>query len=281
MPRLEQCEKPIGISSMRTCDSFHPDISVIVVNYRSGAYLSSCLSSLEESFESLVSCEVIVVNNDKAENLEETRRRFPFMLLINNESNIGFGAAINKGARLARGKILLFLNPDARVEKGFFSKLRKEFAQNSETAIVGPVIYDSQGRGEEWSAGYEMNLWELIRNNTGFSRSRKVWSSVVKSEVHWVSGAALAVRKDVFDVLGGFDERFFMYFEDMDLCRRARALGKKVFHCPHISVFHARGGSRIEEKNRKQLYYASQDYYFDKYYGRLVAMVVRVLRSLF
>lgn len=266
---------------MQTFNYFLPKISIIIVNYRSSDCLLVCLESLQESLEKHIYCEVIVVNNDEAENPKETCGRFFSVRLINNRSNIGFGSAVNRGAKHARGNFLVILNPDTRVQKGFFSKLLEEFVQNEKMAILGPRLYTSSGHIQEWSTGREVTFWDLLRNNAGIPRSKKVWESSTKREAHWVSGAALAIRKKVFEKLGGFDENFFMYFEDIDLCKRARALGKKVYYCPNISVFHAEGGSRMQKKDRKRIYYASQEYYFEKYYGKMATWLVRVLRILF
>lgn len=266
---------------MQTSNYFLPEISIIIVNYRSGDCLLACLKSLQESADEFVRLEVIVVNNDEAENLKETCARFSFVRLVDNKSNVGFGSAANRGAKYARGRILLFLNPDTRAEEDFFSKLLEEFDRNERMAILGPRLYTFMGRIQEWSAGCEVTFWDLLRNNAGIPKSKKVWESSVKREAHWVSGAALAIKKEVFKNLGGFDENFFMYFEDIDLCKRARALEKKVYYYPELSILHAGGGSRMREKNRKIIYYASQEHYFEKYYGRVGAIAVKFLRKIF
>lgn len=128
-----------------------------------------------------------------------------------------------------------------------------------------------------------MTLWDLIGNNIGFQRSKKIWESKEKIPCDWVSGAALFIRRELFQKLGGFDENFFMYYEDIDLCRRAKKIGSEVIHFPVVEIRHFGGKSFLKNSDglQKKYFYNSQDYYFKKHFGRKTAFITRLLRKIF
>lgn len=254
------------------------ELSIIIVNYRSERFLPNCLKSVFENVPG--ETEVIVVNNDEVD-IAHLEKDFPGVRIINNKKNIGFGAAANAGAEKARAEKLLFLNPDSLVETKNVLEVLDFFQKNPETAILGSRVICEKGSAQEWIAGKEATFFDLIFNNFGFIRSRSVWSSKKTLPVDWVSGTALFVRKDHFDKAGGFDEDFFMYFEDMDLCLRLRRSGHQVFYYPNFIVKHAGGASYENKKEQKRDYYASQDYYFKKHRPAWEGMAVKWLRRMF
>ncbi len=255
-------------------------LSVIIVNYKNRLHLPECLNSVCSVCSEGMPLEIIVVNNDVEDALGEIQEQFPEIMVIHNNQNIGFGRAVNVGAAKAKGEVLLFLNPDAKILTHAMEKLLLEFDIRDRLGIVGPRLVTKENKTQLWSAGEEVTLKSLIGNNLGIVRSKRIWEGLEKRSVHWVSGASMFVRQDVFRRLGGFDERFFMYFEDIDLCRRARKIHKEVLYFPELEVRHVSGGSTLDEKERKRIYYQSQDYYFQKHHGRSKAAVVKLLRRL-
>ncbi|MFA6383565.1 MAG: glycosyltransferase family 2 protein [Parcubacteria group bacterium] len=239
------------------------ELSIVIVNYRSEKYLGKCISSIKEKILD-ADYEIIVVNNDKEKLLEAQLPKE--IRLINSGGNIGFGAACNLGAKSAQGEILCFLNPDTEIISSSFSGVLYKFAKDNKLAIVGPKLVNEGGETQEWIAGGEITIWSTILNNFGYKRDQKIWESVAPMECAWVSGAAMFIRKDIFDRLGGFDEKFFMYFEDSDLCRRARQLGYKVLYFPEFIVKHFGGKSWLDKKTQKAYYHKSQRRYFSKYF---------------
>jgi GT2 family glycosyltransferase len=234
-------------------------LSIIIVNYQSEKYLAKCISSIQEKVLA-VEYEIIVVNNDKALEAElpkDTR-------LINTEKNIGFGAACNLGARSAQGEILCFLNPDTEIVSSNFSGVLYEFAKDNKLAIIGPKLISEDRKIQEWIAGKEITIWSTLMNNFGYKRDQKIWESESPVECAWVSGAAMFIKKDIFQKLGGFDEKFFMYFEDIDLCQRARQLGYKILYFPNFQIKHFGGKSFADKKKQKKYYHTSQCRYFKK-----------------
>ena len=278
------------------------ELSIIIVNYQSEEYLKKCLLSLRNKIKDFEP-EIIVVNNDdKKINIMSFRApdasrgveksRDPSassdmlsdcaqddIKIINSGENLGFGKANNLAAKNASGEILWFLNPDTKIIPENIKELLNKFSSNPKVGIIGPKLITESGNIQGWIAGYETNLWNLIRNNLGFPKSKKIWESEEKKEADWVTGAAMFIKKDLFQKLGGFDEKFFMYFEDEDLCKRARQTGYKVIYCPNFIVRHLGGKSFENKKEQKKYYYASQDYYFQKHFGKFTAFWVKVLRK--
>ena len=262
---------------MQNSNPFLGKISIIIVNYRSDQHLEKCIASLY-NFEKNINPEIIVVNNDGEKSLEEIDRRFPEVKILHANENLGFGRAINLGVKNVQNEILFFLNPDTEIKKALLPKILEEFAKNPEMAIISPQIVEKNGKTQKWTFGKKMNLWRLILDNIGLSFSKKYGE---KQEVDWVSGAGMFVRREDFETVGGFDEKFFMYFEDLDLCLRIKKQNKKIIYFPVVELTHTGSGSEIRKKDRKKEYFLSQDYYFQKHYGLFQLTLVKILRDLF
>jgi N-acetylglucosaminyl-diphospho-decaprenol L-rhamnosyltransferase len=222
--------------------------SVVTVNYRSWPYTLRCLGSLRETgYEDF---EVVVVNND-----QETPPEMPHRArLIRNPENVGFARACNQGMSASTGEYVIFINPDTLVEEGFFESLEEFFDGNPGAGVAGPKIVDSEGH-LQLSARKDLNFVSGILSRTSlltrlFPKSpfvRRHFPAAGKltgpTAVDWVSGACMVVRRRTLEEIGPLDERFFMYFEDADLCRRARDAGWLVYYLPQVEVLHHTGAS--------------------------------------
>lgn len=234
-----------------------PQISFIIINHNSQNYLPACLTSVKNNCRN-IDFEIIIVNNDNS------FFDYPKTKTINSETNKGFGSACNLGARNTEGKILCFLNPDTEIADGI-EKVIDYFDTYKETGIIGPKLETENNEIEPWCAGYEIGFWNLIRNNLGIPKSRKIWKSKSSIECDRVGGTCLFIRKDLFNILNGFDEKFFMYFEDDDLCKRVRQKGFRVIYFPEFCVRHFGGKSFSSKFKQKKIFYKSMFYYFKKY----------------
>jgi GT2 family glycosyltransferase len=234
-------------------------LSVIVVNYKSDQFLRLCLASVYATMPRGLEFEIIVINNDTKDISGEVKD-FDAVKLIDHRKNVGFGAAVNLGAKAAKGINLLFLNPDSKICSKNIKEVLSFFERNSKVAIIGSKVISEKGTVQEWIGGRETGLYDLVRNNLNFPRSRHIWKSTEPISVDWVSGTALFVRKDFFHEVGGFDEKFFMYFEDMDLCKRLRKKNKEIFYYPDFCVEHFGGQSYSDKAGQKKDYYQSQEY---------------------
>lgn len=254
-------------------------LSIIVVNYGAKDHIKSCISSIFSLLENK-NFEIIVVNNDKNEDISQVLDVFPKIQIINLGKNVGFGTGINTGAKIARGEWLMFLNPDTQIVTSL-NKMFAFFAATPRAGIISPKLITEDGETQKWSAGADPSALRLIGSNIGWTKSKKVWEKREIGEVDWVSGAAMVVKKDLFENIGGFDDNIFMYYEDIDLCKRARAAGKKVFYFPQETVLHLGGRSVENKKKQKADYYKSQDYYFQKHFSQRYSKCIRFLRNIF
>jgi len=254
-------------------------LSIIIVNYQSEAYLPKCLAALF-LFQPKIDTEVIIVNNDSRERLDRIRAKFPSVIVADSPQNKGFGAACNLGAKNSHGDLLFFLNPDTEVLSDLDPVVDK-FNREAGIGALGPRLLGKEGKTQEWSTGAEISLGDLIRNNLGWLRSRKIWESPVARETFWISGAAIFIPRRIFMEVGGFDEKFFMYFEDNDLCRRIKRKGKKILYFPEVAIKHLGGGSFKDGKNKKDYYYEAQNYYFQKHCGSFSVFWLKILRKIF
>ncbi len=254
-------------------------LSIIIVNYQSEQYLKKCLASFFR-FNPGIDFEMIVVNNDPQEKLEKMKEKFPEVILINSNQNKGFGAACNLGVKNSQGDLLFFLNPDTEI-LGSLKPIIEVFEKNPEVGAVGPRLLGKDGRTQEWSTGVEVSFLDLVRNNLWLSRSRKIWESPVPRETFWISGAALFASRKVFSEIRGFDKDFFMYFEDNDLCRRIRQAGKKLLYFPKVTIRHLGGKSSHDYQKQKEYFFTSQDYYFQKHFGKFQVFCLKFLRRIF
>ncbi len=252
-------------------------ISFILVNYRSRDFLQQCLDSLFEHAPSL-SHEIIIVNNDK-ELLSDFSKN-PGLKIIENGKNIGFGRACNLAVQASIGDVLFFLNPDTKILTSDLAAVIEPL-NNPAIAITAPLLITNSGTIQPWSAGQEITPWRTLLNNLGDKQDAFFQKQVVPSEADWVSGGAFAVRKKTFLECGGFDEKFFLYFEDIDLCKRLRSIGKKIAILPSVKVLHFGGKSVLNTKKQKEFYYQSQDYYFKKHFGTVLSLFIKTLRSVF
>lgn len=253
------------------------DISFIIINYRSRHYLGRCIESILNHANSS-SFEIIVVNND--EDPLQKISNSPKVRIVEHNINKGFSEAANLGAKNSYGRILFFLNCDTEILDSSIQELFDIFKDHS-VGAAAPKLILPDSSPQPWGSGCEITLWSTIKNNLGMIESKKKWMQEFSGEVDWVSGAALAVPREVFEKCKRFDEGFFMYFEDVDLCKRIRGLNKKIMLIPKAKVLHIGGQSKKSSELQKRQYYKSQDYYFKKHFGIFSAYTIKALRSIF
>ena len=252
------------------------DVSFVIINYRSREFLGHCVESIFKHARSF-SFEIIIVNNDVAPLTEFANLKN--VHIIEQSVNRGFAQAANLGAKISVGKVLFFLNSDTEILNSNICDIIKIF-NNQAAGAATPKLILSDGSPQPWGIGYDITILDVIKNNFGCVKSKKLWLQEKTITVDWASGAALAVSKEIFKKCGGFDENFFMYFEDVDLCKRIRNVGKKIIFLPHIKLLHIGGQSKLNIKEQKIQYYQSQDYYFKKHFGLLSVYIIKFLRKI-
>jgi GT2 family glycosyltransferase len=256
-----------------------PLLSFVIVNYNSKKYLPGCVNSITAALF-VFPYEIIIVNNDsKPLILPNT---FPPIVILEKNNNIGFAKACNAGARIAKGDLVCFLNPDTEIlPKQNIMPLLGLLLENN-FSIIGPKLFNdiTSQKPQPWSAGVKITPWNIIKNNLGIVESKKIWNSKKTISADWVSGASMFVKKEDFLLIGGFDENFFMYYEDVDFCKRMLLQKNKIAYFPHYAVLHFSGKSSQEKSLQKSLYFEAQDYYLKKHFGRIIYFFSKILRKI-
>jgi GT2 family glycosyltransferase len=263
--------------------SSHSLISIILVNYNGADVLIDCLVSLEK-FIPIGGHEIIIVDNKSQDNsINIVSNLFPDVKLIRLPKNIGFGAGNNAGVKVAKGEFLFFLNTDTIFTSNIIPHLMELISEDSHIGIVGPKLLFPDGtfqisfapkigiRGEFLS--------KKMHENSQNKNNLKIIEREIKQaqEVDIIVGAAFLIRSNLFNLLGGFDENFFMYFEESDLCQRARDKGYKILYTPHVSLIHAKGHSVKKLSSRMALEYRrSQLYYYQKHCPAWEILVLKI-----
>ncbi len=254
-------------------------LTVQIVNYKSFKHLKGCLGSLKRSGQEAGSLEAIIINNDdQALDSELDLSKLPFSAkTVEVGKNVGFGRAHNLGAKKALGEFLLFLNPDAEISPGGLQKLVNVLQSSEKIGAAGPLLVGTSGNVEEEHCGARKTPLSMICGKVQCRKKQEIRLDSV-AEVDWISGGAMLIKKEIFDKAGGFDENYFMYFEDVDLCNRVKKLGYRVMVNSRVKFLHRSGKSFADSRSKKTYYYASQDYYIRKNFGILSALAVKVLR---
>jgi GT2 family glycosyltransferase len=261
-------------------------VSVVIVNYRSYDELTGCLAALSASDR--ISSQAIVVDQESDTGRAATiHEQFPALTLLPNRSNDGFAAGVNRGASHAEGRYLLLLNPDTVVSRGLIQSLADWLDAHPNVAVVGPRILNADGSVQPSARrfpdlttglGGRQSWLTRIAPDNWLSRRNLEWSRASEPvEVDWVSGACMIVRRSAFDAVGGMDDRFFLYWEDADLCRRLLSAGYRTVYFPSVSAVHE--GSRASRHAAARSLVAFHRSAF-RYYWKHSGLVGRALAPL-
>ena len=225
------------------------DFAAVVVNYNAGAALSECVASLErEGIEAVV----VVDNGSTDDSLECLAARMPGVRVLHTGRNLGFGGGVNYGARRVAGDLLLVCNPDLVLQPGALSAMADRLVKDPSLGLVGSALVtpagDLQPSGRAFPtlrrSSLHAALGVLLPQNAYSRRYREVSRSRVGTGiVDWVTGACFLVRREAFDEVGGFDDRYFMYVEEVDLCWRLARAGWRTGYESSARVLHLAGVS--------------------------------------
>lgn len=250
------------------------DLSIIIVTYNPGNILYDCLHSLANGVSDLHT-EVIVVDNASQDGVvQRAAEQFPHVKFIYNADNKGFAGGNNQGLALASGRHLLLLNPDVIVKPGSLKNLADFLEANPSVGIVGPRTFDGTGK-PSLTAHIPYTalsiIWKYAGLNTIFpyyfyGRFRDAVEHGMKPViVAWVQGCCLMVRRNVFEKIGGLDEKFFLFAEEPDFCERALQAGWKACFVPTSQIIHFESTAVSRYPERKiRAYHISPLHYFRK-----------------
>jgi GT2 family glycosyltransferase len=227
------------------------ELSVILVNWNAGAELQNTLSALYQALATLPASEVILIDNASTDgSAQAATQKFPALTVIYNSTNLGFGAANNIGFAQAQGCYILLVNPDLRITSAALQVMFDFMETHPQASMCGPKVLESDGVTiSPWCARRDPRPWDVFCEYAFltrlFPRQRLFacyvmgdWDHAANREVNALTGACMLVRREVIQQTGGFDERFFMYGEDIDWCRRIRRDGWQVWFVASAEVQH-------------------------------------------
>lgn len=226
-------------------------VAAVVVNYNAGAYLVPCVRSLRDADVA----QIVVADNSSSDgSLDELRTADSAVTIVETGGNFGYGGGVNRGVRAvpAGADVLLVCNPDLVIEAPAVKAMLAALDADPALGMVGPRIHNEDGShypsartvpGPFDAVGHA--FLGIVMPNNRFTRRYRMLDvdQSVPRRVHWISGACFAIRRDLFDRIGGFDEQFYMYLEEVDLCSRARAAGAEIGYEPAAQIMHVGGVS--------------------------------------
>lgn len=259
----------------------NPDISIVIVNYNVKDALDNCLSSVYKSNTSKHTLEVFVVDNNSFDgSVKLVNEKYPDVRIIVNKENLGYSKANNIALRQIGGKYVLILNPDTILEEGTFQKLIDFIKDNPETGAVTSKLIMANGKLDPACKRSFPSLGVALPRILGLSKlfpKSKIFGKYNLSyldenkthEVDSVNGAFMFIPKKVLDDVGLFDEDFFMYGEDLDLCFRIKKIGYKIYYYPKVTTIHLKGESTRKTKIS----------YVNNFYGAMSIFVRKNLKG--
>lgn len=234
------------------------DLSLIIINFKSLAYLERQLHALE-SLDIKIKYEIIIVENASGDNIKSILEKFKNIKLIISKNNLGYGGGINIGTKYAKGKYVLLLNPDIIPHKDALENMFNFMEKNEDVGILAPkLVYPD---GEIQNSCYRFyNIFTPIFRRTKLGATKYGKAEIDRVlmnsfnhqetiETDWILGAAFMMNKDFFNKIGGVDERYFLYYEDMDICRSTWLNGKKVVYFPYATMTHDHQRATAKVKN--------------------------------
>lgn len=276
-----------------------PEVSAILVNYNAGPELRRALQSIADELADQT-WEAVVVDNASSDGSTAVVADFaPHARLVRNGENVGFARGVNQGLAVTSAPIVLIMNPDCRLVTGAFTSLRTELEASPSCAVAGPRILDPDGSVQGSARGDPDMLTGLFGRTTLLRRvlpglavsKRNVISDTVVGDgranvtVDWLSGACMLARREALRGVNGFDERYFLYWEDADLCRRLRAHGYHVRYVPGATAIHRVGhSSRMARAAATRAFHESAYLYYATHVAstafpkRLLARVLLSIR---
>jgi len=266
------------------------DLSIIIVNYNVKEFLQNLLHSIEKA-SSNITKEIIIVDNASDDGSAELiKEKFPAVRLIENKTNYGFGKANNQALKISQGEFVLLINPDTIVSEDTFKELIKFLKSKPEAGLAGCKILNADGTLQlacrrsfpgPWTSFCKVTgLSNLFPNSRIFARYNLTYLDENQTyEVDAISGSFMMMRREVYEKVGGFDEQFFMYGEDLDICYRIQEAGYKVFYVHSTQLIHYKGEStRRSSIDETKLFYDAMNLFVRKHLSSslLVGVILRI-----
>lgn len=231
-------------------------LTISVVNYNAGEHLIRCLDSLRKIKEEIEFDVYVVDNNSSDGSIESSKKKFPNFNYILNTENLGFGKAHNLALKKAKTPYVLVLNPDTQIPPETLVKMLEFMEENPQVGIASPRVEKADGSLDVAShrgfpTPWASFLYYFLKNDRLYHLTDRDMTKT--HEVDSVVGAFMLIRKSVLEIVGYFDEDYFLYGEDIDLCFRVKKAGFKVMYVPSVKVLHVKGvSSGIKKHSQNQ-----------------------------
>ena len=264
-----------------------PHLSIIIVNWNVRELLQRALASIYASWGGQAGLDVIVVDNGSQDGSRAMLRElYPHVRLVANPGNLGFGRANNQGLALAQGDYVLILNPDTHIAGQALHEMVNYAAAHPDVGMIGPQLLWPDGSTQSSRRRFPTLPLLFLESTWLQSLAPRRWlqhyyvadqPDDVTQDVDWITGAAMLTRHTVIEQIGGFDEDFFMYSEELDWCRRIKAAGWRVVYHPKAQIVHHEGKSSEQVIAARHIYFqSSKVHYARKYHGALAAESLRL-----
>jgi len=262
-------------------------LSIIIVSWNVKADLGDCIKSVQENSPAC-DYEVVVVDNASSDgSAEMVKKQFPQVLVIENGENLGFATANNRGMAKSSGEYVLLLNPDTAVHPGSLDALVKFMDDNVDVGVCGPRLLNTDGTTQPSARGFPtlrgvVHCFTIMRAIPVFRSQYRRWmmrdfAHDRQTDVDQVMGAALMTRRSIIEQVGGMDEDFFMYYEEVDLCYRIKQAGWRIVFLPNPVITH-RGGQSVGQipVRRRIMTLRSILIFLRKHRGKRVVMLFNI-----
>ncbi|MCB8921855.1 MAG: glycosyltransferase family 2 protein [Ardenticatenaceae bacterium] len=264
-----------------------PDLSIIIVNWNVRELLRACLQSIERGRGAL-DVEVIVVDSASSDDsVAMLQTDFPWVRLIACEENVGFPKGNNLGLAAANGRYLYLLNPDTEIVGDALSVMVGYMVQHPDVGVVGAQLLYADGRIQSSRRRFPTVMTGLFESTwlqplAPRKLLRDYYAEDLPddqtADVDWVMGASMLARREVVEQVGGMDEAYFMYSEELDWCRRIKDAGWRVVYLPQAQVIHHEGKSSEQAVTARHVNFnRAKLRYFRKYHGRSAATLIRIV----
>ena len=272
----------VGINKMKK-------VSVIIVSYNVRSYLAHAIDAVLKSTHERL--EIIVVDNHSYDGtcdyLKENYQNIKSLHIISNSENIGFGKAVNQASEIATGEYIMVLNPDTIIEENTISTLVEYLEKNNSVGMVGPKILNADGTLQlackRSFPTIKVALPKLMGLDRIFPKSR--WAGKYNltyldpekiHKVDAISGSCMLIKSKIFNDINGFDEKFFMFGEDLDLCKRVWENGHGIHYLPETKIIHYKGESvKTAPYDSREAFYHSMNIYINKHYSSTLGAFTR------
>jgi N-acetylglucosaminyl-diphospho-decaprenol L-rhamnosyltransferase len=230
-------------------------VDVVVVNFNAARFLDACLTSVENSVEAdraTAGNRIMVVDNVSTDDSQATVKNHPKVEWLQTGANLGFGRAANRGVAATSAPYVLILNPDTELDANAIGEMTAVLDANENLGVVGPQVLNADGTRYPSARSFPNLLDAAGHAFIGLITANNRWSRryLNPGQIDWVSGTAMLLRRTAFDAVGGFDEDYFMYVEDVDLCWRLRKENWAIAVAEKALVTHHIGGSSEQRPTR-------------------------------